>query len=187
MVKLMNHTHKVAKWGLTYASIDPAAVVLDVGCGGGKTVNRLAKQAPNGKVYGVDYSEDSVKVATEQNKKLIKAGRVKILHASVEALPFPDNFFDLVTAVETYFFWPNLIENLKEIRRVLKPTGKILLISESYKHEKFEKRNAKWTKLGNFKIHSPEEFNGFLVDSGYTSIVINVIEEKNWIAAVATK
>ncbi|MCW4019601.1 MAG: class I SAM-dependent methyltransferase, partial [Candidatus Bathyarchaeota archaeon] len=88
------------EWGLTHVSICPDAVVLDVGCGGGKNVSRLANRAPNGKVYGVDYSEDSVKVATEQNKKLIKAGRVKILHGSVETLPFPDNFFDLVTAVD---------------------------------------------------------------------------------------
>jgi ubiquinone/menaquinone biosynthesis C-methylase UbiE len=187
LVRLMNHSHKVAKWGLTYATIYPDAVVLDVGCGGGKTVNRLAKLAPNGKVYGVDYSEDSVKVATEQNKKLIKAGRVKILHASVEALPFPDNFFDLVTAVETYYFWPNLVENLTEIRRVLKPEGQILLINEAYKHEKFEKRNKKFAKLGNFKYHSPEEYLQFLSDSGYTVVEINVLEDKNWIAAKGKK
>ncbi|XHH07642.1 MAG: class I SAM-dependent methyltransferase [Candidatus Bathyarchaeia archaeon] len=183
----MNHTHKVAEWGLTYVSIYPDAVVLDVGCGGGKTVNRLAKLAPNGKVYGVDYSEDSVKVATEPNKKLIKAGRVKILHASVVALPFPDNFFDLVTAVETYYFWPDLVANLKEIRRVLKPEGQILLINEAYKHEKFERRNKKFAESGNFKYHSLEEYLRFLNASGYTVVEINVLEDKNWIAAKGKK
>jgi ubiquinone/menaquinone biosynthesis C-methylase UbiE len=187
MVRLMNHTHKVAEWGLTHVSIRPDDVILDVGCGGGKTVNRLAKIATNGKVYGVDYSEDSVKIAMKQNKTLIETGRVEILHVSVESLPFPDNFFDLVTAVETYYFWPNLLENLKEIRRVLKPEGQILLINESYKHEKFEKRNQKWAKLGKFEYHSPEEYRQFLSDSGYTSIKINLLKDKNWIAATGKK
>jgi ubiquinone/menaquinone biosynthesis C-methylase UbiE len=107
--------------------------------------------------YMLELSTDSVKVAMKQNKTLIETGRVEILHASVESLPFPDNFFDLVTAVESYYFWPDLIENLKEIHRVLKPEGQILLI-KSYKHEKFEKRNAKWSKLGKFEYHSPEEY-----------------------------
>jgi ubiquinone/menaquinone biosynthesis C-methylase UbiE len=183
----MNRGHKVAVWGLTHASIRPDDVVLDVGCGGGKTVNRLAKIATNGKVCGVDYSEDSLKIARKLNKKLIEAGRVELFHASVESLPFPDNFFDLVTAVETYYFWPDLVENLKEIRRVLKPGGQLLLINEMYTHEKFEKRNQKWTKLGKFECHSPEQFRDFLRASGYISISISLLEDKNWIVASGTK
>jgi ubiquinone/menaquinone biosynthesis C-methylase UbiE len=187
VLRSMNRGHKVAEWGLTHISIRPDEVILDVGCGGGKTVNRLAKRATKGKVYGVDYSEDSVKMAMKQNKKLIEADRVEIFHASVESLPFPDNFFNIVTAVETYYFWPNLIENLKEILRVLKPEGQLFLINEMYKHEKFEKRNAKWTKLGKFEVHSPKEFKKFLIDSGYTSVEIDLLEDKNWIVASGRK
>jgi len=62
-------------------------------------------------------------VATSVNQRYINTGRVEILRASVESLPFSDDMFDLVTAVETYYFWPDLVENLKEIRRVLKPGG----------------------------------------------------------------
>lgn len=187
VVRRMNRGHKVAVWGLTHASISPDDVVLDVGCGGGKTVNRLAKLASNGKVYGVDYSEDSLKIARKLNKKLIEAGNVELFHASVESLPFPDSFFDLITAVETYYFWPDLVENLKEIRRVLKPGGQLLLINEMYTHEKFEKRNQKWMTLGNFECHTPEEFKEFLAASGYVSIRISLLEDKNWIVAAGTK
>ena len=69
--------------GVSHVSVSPDDVILDVGCGGGKTVNRLAKLAPKGKVYGVDYSEDSVKIAIKQNKKLIDSGNVEIFHVSV--------------------------------------------------------------------------------------------------------
>ncbi|MDY6866216.1 MAG: class I SAM-dependent methyltransferase [Halobacteriota archaeon] len=187
MARGMNYGHKVAGWGLNHLSIHQDYIVLDVGCGGGKTINTMAKIATEGKVYGIDYSEDSVAVANKINKKFTKSGKVEILHASVESIPFPNNFFDLVTAVESYYFWPDLIEDLKEIYRVLKPRGCVALINECYIHEKFEKRNANWAKLGNFEYHSPEEFREFLRNAGYSSIKIHTLEDKNWITAIGTK
>ena len=187
MARGMNYGHKVAGWGLSHLSINKDDTILDVGCGGGKTVNTIAKITTEGKVYGIDYSEDCVIVASKINKKLIDAGRVEILHASVESLPFPNDFFDLVTAVETYYFWPDLINNLKEIRRVLKPGRSVVLINEAYRYDKFKKRNAKWAKLGDFTYHLPEEFRKFLRDAGYSSVEIDVLESKNWIAVRGTK
>jgi len=188
MARSMNRGHsKVTQWGLSHVSINKNDTILDVGCGGGRTVDTLAKRATEGKVYGIDYSEDSVKVARRINKKPISAGRVEILHGFVTSLPFPDGFFDLVTAVETYYFWPDLVNNLKEIRRVLKPVGYVILINEAYRHEKFEKRNAKWARLCDFAYYLPEEFREFLRDAGYSSIQIDVLESKNWIAALGKK
>jgi hypothetical protein len=85
--------------------------------------------------------------------------------------------------VGTYYFFPDLINNLKEIRRVFRPGGSVILINEAYRHDKFEKRNAKWARMGGFNYHLPEEFKGFLRDAGYSSIQIDVAEDKNWIAA----
>jgi len=186
--RLMNIGHsKVTQWGLNHVSTNKDDTILDIGCGGGKTVNTLADRATEGKIYGIDYSEDCVSVASKINKKLIDAGRVEILHASVESLPFPNDSFDLVTAVESYYFWPNLINNLKEIRRVLKPGGSVILINACYRDERFEKRNANLARMGNFTYHLPEEFREFLRDAGYSSIQIDVLENKNWITAIGIK
>jgi len=188
MARSMNYGHrKVSLWGSSHVSVNKDDTILDVGCGGGKTVNTLANRATEGKIYGIDYSEACVKVASRINKKLINAGRVEVLHASVESLPFPDDYFDLVTAVETYYFWPDLIKNLEEIRRVLKPGGSVILINEAYRHDRFEKRNAKWARMGDFSYHLPEEFREFLRDAGYSSIQTDVLEDKNWITAIGTK
>jgi ubiquinone/menaquinone biosynthesis C-methylase UbiE len=188
MARSMNIGHsKVTRWGLSHISINKDDTILDIGCGGGKTINTLAKIATEGKIYGIDYSEDCVAVASKINKKLIDAGRVEVLHASVESLPFPDDLFNLVTAIESYYFWPDLINNLKEIRRVLKPGGSITLFNEGYRHGRFEKRNAKWARMGDFTFHSPEKFKKFLRDAGYSSVQIEVLENKNWITAVGTK
>ena len=186
--RLMNIGHsKVTKWGLSHISINKDDTILDIGCGGGKTVNTLAKIATEGKIYGIDCSEVSVAVATSINKRLIKAGRVEILHASIESLPFSDDLFNLVIAVESYYFWPDLVNNLKEIRRVLKPGGSVILINAMYRDERFEKRNSNWARIGNFTYHLPEEFRVFLKDAGYSSTQIEVLENKNWIFAKGIK
>jgi ubiquinone/menaquinone biosynthesis C-methylase UbiE len=72
---------------------------------GGRTVNKLATIATQGKVCGVDYSEESVAFTKRSNARWIEAGRVEIRQASVSELPFPDNTFDVITAVETHYFW----------------------------------------------------------------------------------
>lgn len=188
IAKLMNYGHsKLTQWGLSHISINKEATILDIGCGGGKTANSLAKIATEGKIYGVDYSKDCVAVASKINKKFIDTGKVKILHASVESLPFPDDFFDLITVVETYYFFPDLINNLKEIHRVLKPKGSVILINEAYRGGRFEEKIAKWAKAGGFTFHLPEKFREFLIEAGYSSIQIDVLENKNWITIIGTK
>jgi ubiquinone/menaquinone biosynthesis C-methylase UbiE len=183
--RLMNVGHSsVTRWGLGHISINKNDMILDIGCGGGRTVNTLAKIATEGKIYGIDYSQVSVAVATSKNKRLIEKGQVKILHASVDSLPFSDDMFDLVTAVESYYFWPDLINNLREIRRVLKSRGSVILVNAMYRDERFEKRNYRWARIGDFTYHLPEELRGFLRDAGYSSIRIEVLENKNWIAAI---
>jgi ubiquinone/menaquinone biosynthesis C-methylase UbiE len=183
--RLMNVGHSsVTRWGLSHISINRNDVILDIGCGGGRTVNTLAKIATEGTVYGIDYSQVSVAVSTSKNKRLIEKGQVRILHASVDSLPFSDDMFDLVIAVESCYFWPDLINSLKEIRRVLKTGGSVMLVNAMYRHERFEKRNSKWATVGKFTYYRPEEFGGFLRDAGYSSVRIEVLENKNWIAAI---
>jgi ubiquinone/menaquinone biosynthesis C-methylase UbiE len=92
----MNQRHSaLSAWGLKHVKINPDYVILDVGCGGGKTVSRLAQRAVQGKVFGVDYSADMVEYSKEVNRKFIAQNRVEIIEASIEKTGFPDDFFDL--------------------------------------------------------------------------------------------
>ena len=99
-LKSMNKEHTpVSLWGLKHLNIKSDDVILDVGCGGGINVKRMAKSAK--KVYGIDYSIESVKLSKEVNEKLIDEGKVEIIEGNVKSLPFEDNTFDIVTAFET--------------------------------------------------------------------------------------
>ena len=118
----MNASHfKVTDWGLGRVVVGKGDRILDVGCGGGRTVSKLAAIASDRKVYRVDYSEESVAASKRTNARGIDAGRVKIRQGSVSQLPFSDGMFDLVTGVETHFWWPDLRGDVLEVLRVLKP------------------------------------------------------------------
>jgi len=186
--RTMNFGHaRIRHWGISHISIKPDATILDIGCGGGKGVQELAMSCPNGKVYGIDYSEDMVQLSKKVNKTLIKKGLVEIKSGTVSSLPFPDNMFDLVTAFETYYFWPNLIDDLKEINRILKPGGTLLVVNEVYKDDRFETRNTKWANLSDMRLHTPDEYKDLLTEVGYHAVEIDNIPQKNWITAIAKK
>lgn len=79
----MNVGHsKLWNWSLSHVVIKEDAIILDIGCGGGRAVRQLARIAARGKVYGLDYSEDMVHLARKVNRRLIETGRD-------EAVSFP--------------------------------------------------------------------------------------------------
>jgi ubiquinone/menaquinone biosynthesis C-methylase UbiE len=184
----MNVGHaKLWRWGLGHMTIAPDAIILDVGCGGGKTVHQLAQAAPSGKVYGIDYSPEMIHLAQRVNRAFTRDGRVEIRHGTVSRLPFPDDTFDLVTAFESYIFWPSPVDDLREVRRVLKPGGTLLIANEAYADARFKERNAKWSRLADFQLQTPEETRQCLIEAGYAKAEIDTVPEKNWIAARAQK
>jgi ubiquinone/menaquinone biosynthesis C-methylase UbiE len=186
----MNKSHsKLTDWGLSHLSVQPNYTILDVGCGGGRTISKLAALATQGKVFGVDYSADSVAVSQKFNASSIALGRVEIRQASVSQLPFPDNAFDLVTAVETHFWWPDLPSNLREVLRVIKPGGQFAIIAEVYKGataaaSRLVERFAPQTGI---KMLTPNEHRDILDAAGFTAIQIDAKPEKGWICATAEK
>src|SRR5579863_6643849 len=137
VLRNMNSRHsKVTDWGLSQASIGKQDIILDVGCGGGRTVSKLAAIATQGKVYGIDHSRDSVAMAMGTNKQSIDIARAEVREASVSRLPFSDGAFDIITAVETHFWWPALPADLREVLRVLKRSARLIIIAEVYREQR---------------------------------------------------
>jgi ubiquinone/menaquinone biosynthesis C-methylase UbiE len=134
MLKMMNTAHtEMNKWALANTKIGEESIVLDVGCGGGKTIQLLSLINKNGRIYGIDYSEQAVKDSIKANKMDVTSGKVNIQQASVTDIPFPANFFDTITAFQTHYFWSDLETSVKEVFRVLKEDGCFLITAELYK------------------------------------------------------
>lgn len=131
MIHIMNlaHDHKT-KWGLNQIKIEENAIILDIGCGGGNTINQLVQRISKGKIYGIDYSQDCVRTTLKKNKKYVKAGIVEVTKASVSDMLYSNDFFDYIKAVQTHYFWPNSKNDIQEVYRILKKKGSFIIISE---------------------------------------------------------
>ena len=177
----------MTQWGLQALIVSKGAAVLDVGCGGGWTVRRLAELAPEGMVIGLDYSADSLAVSRDTNSKEIEAGRVHIVRASVAGLPFPDRTFDIITAVETHYYWPDLPADVREILRVLKPDGTFALIAETYRGGPFRWLYGAVMPLLGAAFLSDREHKDLLTQAGFTDVATMHRRGKNWICAAGRR
>ena len=184
----MNLGHAtMTEWGLQQLTVSQDASILDVGCGGGWTVRKLAAMAPLGNIVGLDYSSASVAVSQQTNAVAIAAGRVQIEQASVAALPFPDSTFDLVTAVETHYYWPDLPANVREIYRVLKNGGQFVLIAETYRGGPFRLFYGIVMPLLKAAYLTDEEHRQLLLQAGFAEVVTHHKSGSNWILATGRK
>lgn len=187
MAYLMNGSHgPLTDWGRTHIQVTKQFTILDVGCGGGRTVNKLA-QMTGGEVYGVDYAMGSVAASRATNKELIAAGRVHIEHGWVSELPFAADHFDLVTAIETQYYWPNLDEDMREILRVLKPDGKLLVIAENYKGGRHDWLEGPLMRLLGSSRLSASDQRELFARAGYSDVQVIEETKKGWICAIGTK
>ncbi|MBN2027577.1 MAG: class I SAM-dependent methyltransferase [Actinobacteria bacterium] len=186
--KGMNLGHSAQwQWALERISIDPEDVVLDIGCGGGQALKSLAGRASKGKVFGIDHSEEMVDLSRRTNGELIEGGRVEVVHGEVSSLPFADEMFHLVTAFDTFYFWPHHAEDLKEVIRVLYPGGRLLLFNEGYRQEKLSRRGAQFEKAAGVELQTPAETCALLSQAGYTDIELALRPEEDWFLAIAKK
>jgi len=188
MARAMNLSHAaMTDWALQQITIATNAAILDVGCGGGRTVQRLATLAPAGTVQGIDYSAASVAAARETNAREIESGRVQIQLGSVASLPFPDRTFDLVTAVETHYYWPDLTANMREVLRVLKPGGVFALIAETHRDGFVGTLYILPMALLRAAHLSDAETRDLLTRTGFTEVATHHAPGENWICAVGRR
>jgi ubiquinone/menaquinone biosynthesis C-methylase UbiE len=186
----MNSRHaKVTDWGLSHILIDKRDTILDAGCGGGRTVNKLAAIASQGKIYGIDFSGASVAFARRINKQWIDTDRVEIREASVSHCPFSADVFNVVTAVETHFWWPDLPSDMREVLRVLKPGGVLIIIAEVYKgaNTMTAKLAEKYALLSGMKLLTANEHRELFANAGYSDIRIIEESRKGWICGIGRK
>lgn len=183
MLARMNESHaRLVDWGLSHIDLHAGDTVLDIGCGGGNTLARMAECVTEGHLVGIDYAETSVEASRAFNAPLIEAGRMEILHGSVEHLPFADEHFDAVVTVESFYFWPNPEECLKEVARVVKKGGMFLLLAEIYERDDLPESIRE--KIAGYALTNPtpEEFERLFRAAGFAVVETHFKEGEYWIA-----
>src|SRR6266536_4012070 len=109
--------------------VTPEARVLDVGCGSGWATRVLAELAFNGRVTGIDISDEMVRVASESSSSF---ANVDFQVASAERLPFPDREFTHAFSMESLYYYANIPKALSELHRVLKPGSPFVTVVDFF-------------------------------------------------------
>ena len=172
VVAMMNKGHAgIASWGLSHLKLRGDEAVLDCGCGGGANIAVFLGMLSEGQVTGLDYSPVSVEKARAVNSAAIAAGRCEIVQGNVQELPFDNGQFDVVTAFETVYFWPEIARCFTEMHRVLKSGGVFMITNETTgktgAHEK-------WQKLvDGMSVYTGEELESLLTGAGFARVEID--------------
>ena len=194
LIDMMNENHEgLAQWGLSHLDISKNDIILDIGCGGGVNIERFLKMTDY-MVFGIDYSSLAVERSIKLNKKAVDDGRCEIINCSVSNLPFKDNTFDIVTAFETVYFWPDFKNDLNEVLKVLKDGGIFFIANEAIPKEN-DKRQKELVELLDMNLYSADELEKYLKETGFSDVKTFIKQSKDsftgddadWICIIAKK
>lgn len=162
-----------AEAALKYLGIAEGETVLEIGFGTGHCFKQIAESVGSfGKAHGIDISPDMLKVTKNKLGKAGLADRVELYCGDAASLPYDDNTFDAVFTSFTLelFDTPEIPEVLKEIKRVLKPNGRLGIVSLSRENGRqvmlklYEWVHKKWPKYADCR---PIYLEHSLIDAGY--------------------
>ena len=172
MLKRMNQEHqKLRSFGFLNLSFRPGMRILDVGSGGGMTIREMLDLSEGSRIDGLDVSETSVEEGRKTNADF--QDRVCIVQGDVSDLPFEPDRYDLVTAVETVYFWPQPVKAFQEILRVLKPGGTFAIMDEGSDPSILEL----WGPIKGI-IYTPKELISMLSEAGFENVQVFHGEEQ---------
>lgn len=157
MMSVFNRTDN--RWTIELLHLQPTDRLLEVGFGPGQAIEFAAAKITQGLIAGIDHSETMVKVAAKRNAVAIAEKRVQLRQAEVEALPYPDHYFDKACSINCIYFWEPPQQGLTELHRVLKPGGTLALV-------------ARHKQLDTHRIYTPEIICNLMQEAGFSKLTV---------------
>lgn len=165
---------KLSLWAIKQTTISDNYRILEIGYGGGSTIKNLLALNKNLEIHGIDISKESYRTAQRVHSDSIRKVSVQLKIGNVENMPYQNNYFDRIFAIQTHIFWKDIKKSFQEVYRVLSSNSTLIIASEK------EKIHYHMTDY-----RTSHEFSQLL-----TSIGFSKIEEKqnrNWILYIVYK
>ena len=184
-IKNMNENHKeISEFAFDSITIGEDEKILDIGCGGGVNIEKFLKITKNN-VDGLDYSEVSVKESIKRNQDAVAKKRSTIIQANVYDMPIDNNSYDLVSAFETIYFWPDLENTFKEVLRIIKPKGRFMIAQGT---DGNHPQDEEWLNtVEGMSVYTKEELEKYLLDAGFRNVESFKKENDYILVVIATK
>ncbi len=160
------------EWGISLLNIQPTDHVLEIGFGPGVAIQKMCDLVSDGVIYGLDHSELMVKKASNRNKKAISSQKVKLILGTVAELPTFDHTIDKVLDVNSFQFWNDPVNSLKEIKKIMTVNGEIAIVHQPRKPGATEQDS----------IDTGNQFSRYLEDAQFKNIRV----EKKLMKPVST-
>ncbi|WP_458455147.1 class I SAM-dependent methyltransferase [Methanobrevibacter sp.] len=184
-IENMNENHKeISEYAFECIKVGENDSILDIGCGGGVNIEKFLKLT-SGNVDGLDYSEVSVISSIKQNQNAINNKRCHIIQADVSSMPIDDESYDLVTAFETIYFWPDIKETFKEVFRIIKPGGQFMIAQGTDGNHPDDEL---WlATVEGMNLYTARELEKYLLDAGFKNAKSNVKKDDYILVVIAQK
>lgn len=163
----MERGHRpVGEQAIARMRIEADSRVLDIGCGSGWATRLMADGAFNGRVTGIDISDEMVRVAREASSS---HSNVEYQAASAERLPFPAGEFTHAFSMESLYYYRDIPKALKEIHRVLKPRGLFVAVVDLYWENEATHQWIDMLKVP-VELLSIDDYRSLFIDAGFENI-----------------
>ena len=145
----------------------PTDNVLDVGCGAGWLSRRLAKLVPDGRVVGMDISDEMIRRARRASADF---GNLLFVTGEVKEIPWQPHFFSHAISVESSYYWPDPAAGIKDIFRVLHDGGSAWILINYYRDNP---HCHQWGELLAVPTHLlfGDEWAELFRNAGFTNVV----------------
>jgi SAM-dependent methyltransferase len=184
-IENMNLNHKeISEFAFSIVDVGSDDNILDIGCGGGVNIEKFLKLT-SGNVNGLDYSEVSVEASIKQNHIAVENGRCNVIQADVSDMPISDEKYDLVSAFETIYFWPEIGETFKEVSRIIKPDGQFMIAQGTDGNHPDDEL---WlSTVEGMHVYTAPELKEYLLDAGFSNVESHVKENDYILVVIAKK
>ena len=165
---------KLSLWAIKQTTISDNYRILEIGYGGGSTIKNLLALNKNLEIHGIDISKESYRTAQRVHSDSIRKGSVQLKIGNVENMPYQNNYFDRIFAIQTHIFWKDIKKSFQEVYRVMSSNSTLIIASEK------EKIHYHMTDY-----RTSHEFSQLLISIGFSKIEEK--QNRNWILYIVYK